>query len=144
MKRHESLAPLSREHHTALILAQILKKGAPAYKGLPTETAEKIMYAKNIFHSSLQEHFRKEELLIDKVGHFHPDIEKLGKEIYLEHAQLTRSFLNLGISADIEDSMDILGHTLEAHIRKEERILFPLIQEYCPENELANMSLLLQ
>jgi len=34
MKRHEALAPFSREHHGALILAQVMKKGAPAYKGI--------------------------------------------------------------------------------------------------------------
>ena len=41
MKRHEALAPLSREHHGTLILAQLLKKGAPVYKGLPdTDTGK--------------------------------------------------------------------------------------------------------
>jgi iron-sulfur cluster repair protein YtfE (RIC family) len=143
MKRHDSLAPLSREHHEALILAQLLKRSAPAYKGLPTGSAEKIMYAKNIFHNSLREHFKKEELLIGKVRHCHASIEKLGKEICLEHAQLANSFLRLGTSADIEDSMDKLGIALDNHIRKEERVLFPLIQEHCSEKELQEIALLI-
>lgn len=113
------------------------------YKGLPTEIAEKIIYAKNIFHNSLREHFKKEELMIGKVVHKHETLGKLGKEICLEHAQLTNAFLRLGTSADIEDSMDKLGIALDLHIRKEERVLFPLIQEHCSEKELQEITLLL-
>lgn len=144
MKRHESLAPLSREHHEALILAQLLKKTAPVYKGLPTGTADKIMYAKKMFLNTLQAHFKKEELLIDKVRHCHSEIEKIGKEICLEHKQLTVSFLSLGFSSDLQDGMDKLGNALDAHIRKEERVLFPLIQQHCPKEELEMLAFLLQ
>ena len=136
MKRHESLAPFSREHHTALILAQLLKKGAPVYKGLPTSAKEKISYAINLFHDSLEEHFRKEEALLEIVQHCHEDIGKLGKEIVAEHAQLTEYFLNLDISENPEDSINTLGIALEKHIRKEERVLFPLIQRRCSEEIL--------
>ncbi|MEP7164713.1 MAG: hemerythrin domain-containing protein [Ferruginibacter sp.] len=144
MKRHGTLTPLSREHHSALILAQLLKKGAPAYKGLPTGNAEKIMYAQKMFHNSLKEHFKKEELLINNVQHCHEDIQKLGKEIFIEHEQLTRSFLNLDKATDPVESMDELGSALDAHIRKEERVLFPLVQEHCPEKDLTEISILLQ
>ena len=54
MKRHESLAPLSREHHEGLILAQLLKKGAPAYRGLPTDLAGKLSYAREMFERILE------------------------------------------------------------------------------------------
>ena len=67
MNRHEALAPLSREHHTALILCQLLKKSTPDYKGLPTSPADKAAYAINIFNTLLLPHFRKEEELILKV-----------------------------------------------------------------------------
>ena len=45
MKREEALAPLSREHHSTLILAQLLKKDAPVYHQLPAEPWDKAKYA---------------------------------------------------------------------------------------------------
>ncbi len=144
MKRHENLAPFSREHHAALILAQLLKRGAPVYNGLPTGTAEKISYAINLFHDSLEEHFRKEEILLDIVQHCHDDIRIIGKEIITEHALLTKCFLALEKSDNPIESMNILGVTLEMHIRKEERVLFPLIQLHCSEEVLQKISFLSQ
>ncbi|MEO6490280.1 MAG: hemerythrin domain-containing protein [Ferruginibacter sp.] len=142
MKRHESLAPLSREHHKALILAQLLKKDAPDYKGLPTEPQDKLVYAIGLFNESLKEHFKKEEILIGRVEHCHEDIKQLGKDIKSEHQQFTECFMGLDKVENLADSMDALGRGLEMHIRKEERVLFPLIQKHCPEellNEIASL-----
>ena len=144
MKRHESLAPLSREHHDALILAQLMKKNAPNYNGLPTDNAGKVMYAMNLFNTTLKEHFFREELMLRKVEHCHEDIRIIGQEILQEHEQLTAFFLNLDNAANQEDIMDQLGISLDQHIRKEERILFPLIQQYCSEELLQEVSGLLQ
>ena len=143
MKRHESLAPLSREHHSALILAQLLKKGTPAYKGLPSDIPGKIKYAMGMFNGSLKEHFRKEELLIEKVRHCHADIERSGADIIAEHEHLATLFLNLDRSVNPVDSMDHLGNFLDMHIRKEERVLFPLVQQHCPEEVLKEIEHLL-
>lgn len=143
MKRHEALAPLSREHHEALILAQILKKGAPAYKGLPVDTKEKILYALNMYHSTLKDHFIKEESVIAKVQHAHAKIEMAGKEIIDEHRLLEGLFLSLENSKNPEECMNILGSALENHIRKEERVLFSLIQENISDAELDEVSKML-
>lgn len=141
MKRHESLAPLSREHHAALILAQLLKKDAPAYKGLPNEPGGKAAYALHIYTTTLRDHFIKEEAILDKVKKYHADIEKLSEEITMEHRQLTTDFLSLATAVSLVDALDGLGLALEKHIRKEERILFPLIQEYCPDEILKSFVL---
>lgn len=139
MKRHESLAPFSREHHHALILAQLLKTDAPEYKGLPIDIKGKISYAVNLFHDSLKEHFRKEEIMLDSVQYCHADIRKLREEIIAEHAQLTGYFLALEKSDNPEYSINTLGIALELHIRKEERVLFPLIQQKCSEETLIRI-----
>ena len=136
MKRHETLTPLSREHHGALILARLLRTNAPAYKGLPQDTKGKLLYAINYFKTDLQQHFNKEETLLHYVKKYNRTIEILTGEIILEHLQLTAMFETLEQSNEITLAMDKLGQLLEDHIRKEERILFPLIQEHCPENIL--------
>lgn len=134
MKRHETLAPLSREHHAALILAQLLKINAPAYKGLPENTEDKAVYAANFYIENLQKHFLQEEILLEKVKEYHNEIKKLAAEIINEHQQLKIIFTSLDKSENLAATLDVLGRALENHIRKEERVLFPLIQKHCPED----------
>ena len=133
MKRHEALAPLSREHHHTLILAQLLKKGAPVYKGLPTTAKDKAEYALQQFETIIKKHFQHEETILEKAKDCHADIKRLSKEIANEHQQLTDLFLSLASVPEPVDTMDRLANELESHIRKEERLLFPLLQEHCPE-----------
>jgi iron-sulfur cluster repair protein YtfE (RIC family) len=139
MKRHEALAPLSREHHGALILAQLIKRNAPEYKGLPTTISDKVVYALNFYKTELKTHFKKEELLLKKVKDLHPEIAKLSAEIVAEHEVLKGLFLSLKITFDPEAVLNELGNELDAHIRKEERILFPLIQQHCSEEMLQKI-----
>ena len=143
MKRHEALAPLSRDHHGSLILAQLLKKGAPAYKGLPVDDAGKASYAIRQFEQHIKDHFQQEEEMLEMINTRHKEIERLGKEIRDEHVLLEALFYSLGNSASLQDTMDELGSKLDAHIRKEERELFPLLQQYCSENELQQIHHLL-
>ncbi|HMK03837.1 MAG TPA: hemerythrin domain-containing protein [Ferruginibacter sp.] len=143
MKRHEALAPLSREHHSTLILAQLLKNNAPEYKGLPVIPKEKATYAKQQFDKEIKKHFEQEELMLQKVKDCNPEIAELSVVIINEHEQLTALFLSLERAVDLEETMDELGRKLEEHIRKEERVLFPIIQQYCAEDKLQEISILL-
>lgn len=139
MKRHEALAPLSRDHHSSLILAQLLKKGAPEYKGLPADNAGKLKYALQQFEKHINKHFELEESILKKTANCNEAISRLGDEIMYEHEQLVTLFLSLEKEADPEAAMDKLGRLLETHIRKEERDLFPLIQQHCPESILQQI-----
>lgn len=141
MKRHQNLAPLSREHHGALILARLLKKNAPDYKDLPALPEAKSVYAINYYHQYLMAHFKKEEQMLEMVKGYHGEITLLADEIIKEHHQLNALFTALNESAVSETALDILGTVLENHIRKEERVLFPLIQQYCPEAILETIEL---
>ena len=139
MKRHEALAPLSRDHHGSLILAQLLKKGTPEYKGLPADNAGKLKYAMQQFEQHIKKHFEQEENILKKAANCNEAISRLGDEIVYEHEQLVTLFLSLEKEADPEAAMDKLGRLLETHIRKEERSLFPLMQQYCPESILQQI-----
>ncbi len=137
MKRHESLAPLSREHHDALILAQLLKKNAPSYRGLPADVAGKISYAKKIFEDTLKQHFTDEENILQMVEGISLQVDTMTADILSEHSVLTSMFDALG-AATVE-SLDELGHFLDRHIRKEERELFPLLEKYCDDAMLEKI-----
>ncbi len=144
MKRHEALAPLSREHHQALILAQLLKKNAPVYKGLPELANEKASYATAFFNTDLKLHFVKEEAVFGLVMLVSPEIETVIKELIDEHRVLTALFHSLGEqAAPPVNTMNRLGELLDSHIRKEERVLFPLLQKYCTNDELRKIGELL-
>ncbi|MBS1654586.1 MAG: hemerythrin domain-containing protein [Bacteroidetes bacterium] len=133
MKRHEALAPLSREHHESLILAQLLKINAPVYDGLPVLLNEKIEYALAVYNDHIKDHFKREEAILDKLNGLNEELDWLIAEIKEEHKTVTGYFNSMdAVIPDIE-LMNSTGVALEIHIRKEERLLFPLIQRICNE-----------
>jgi iron-sulfur cluster repair protein YtfE (RIC family) len=143
MKRHEAIAPLSRDHHASLILAQLLKKNAPVYKGLPDKIADKVKYAQELFKNSMKKHFEQEEAMLDLVKGCNAEINTISGEIKTEHKEITALFQSLETAADLKNAMDTLAGALEKHIRKEERILFPLLQLCCSDEQLLEVHKLL-
>ena len=143
MKRDEALAPLSRDHHGSLILAQLLKKDAPVYRELPTEPWDKAKYAQEQFEAHIKAHFRKEEEMLEKVKGCHAAVTVLADEIKNEHQQLAALFSSLTNSTDLVNTMNELAGTLQDHIRKEERILFPMLQQHCTTEQLQEIHELL-
>lgn len=143
MKRHESIAPLSRDHHGSLILAQLLKKNAPVYRDMPDNEKDKARYAQQQFEGHIKKHFEQEEAIMKLVKGSHTEINTLASEIKREHRELTALFHSLESATDLETVMDTLAIALETHIRKEERILFPLLQQHCSEELLQEIHTLL-
>ena len=143
MKRHEAIVPLSRDHHSTLILAQLLKKNAPVYKGLPDTTEGKAKYALELFQNSIQKHFQQEEEMLELAKDCNVEVNTIAREIKTEHRELTALFHSLETAIDLTSTMDTLGVSLEKHIRKEERILFPLLQLHCSDEQFKEISKLL-
>jgi iron-sulfur cluster repair protein YtfE (RIC family) len=92
----------------------------------------------------LQLHFKKEELLMQKVKDLNERLDTLVAEIFREHIELTEAFLSLHQSNNLEKSLHVLGEKLTDHIRKEERVLFPLIEESCTAAMLNELKYLHQ
>ena len=143
MKRHEAIAPLSRDHHGTLLLAQLLKKNAPVYRDLPDNAKDKAKYARQQFEGHIKKHFEQEEKMLELVKGSHAEINTLAEAIKSEHRELTALFQSLDTATDLESSMDTLALALETHIRKEERALFPLLQQHCSEEQLQEIHILL-
>lgn len=144
MKRHESLYSLSHEHHRGLLLAQLIKKNAPKYKGLPNTLRGKVEYILNFYKNDLIKHFRAEEdILFPAVKERNSEIDSLFEEIFEEHNLIKDLVLSLNEDSNHKDTLDKLGNLLTKHIRKEERHLFPLIEEALTDDELENLKKLL-
>ncbi|MFN3695704.1 MAG: hemerythrin domain-containing protein [Ignavibacterium sp.] len=140
MKRHKSIVILSRDHQKGLMLAQLLKKNAPAYKGLPSDIEGKMKYAIETFRSDLNIHFEDEEKILFPVAAGKSnECDQLINELIDEHKFFYEKIPALVNSTELLDEMDLIGCKLEEHIRKEERILFNLIQEILTEDELKSV-----
>lgn len=139
MKRHKSLIPLSQDHHNGLMLAQLIKKGAPKYKGLPTDIMGKVKYVKDSWENELKQHFENEEKILFPVMKGKDDgIDILIEDILEEHNKIRSLVADLSKTENYETALNDLGILLEGHIRKEERQLFVKIQALF-ENELNDL-----
>lgn len=143
MKRHPSLAHLSRDHHGALLLARLLQKNAPAFTTLPTGTKDKALYAVKFYEDELVKHFEEEEKALKLTIGVNDALDLLVQTIFQEHQQLHSMFKSIKDHPDIITHLDETGKVLEKHIRKEERELFPLIEESCGEALMSKIDKLL-
>lgn len=144
MKRHSALINLSREHHAALILAQILKKDGPNFKDLPTDDEGKRNYTISFYKTDLAKHFQfEEEILFPFVNKQSDLLIEQSAQLISEHKKLKSLIQKLLIPGNLESLLDKIGVLLEKHIRFEERVYFQKVQEIFPGSELDELSNLL-
>ncbi len=145
LKRHKALQPLSRDHHQGLVLAQILKKGAPQYKGMPSTIEGKKEYTVLFYSSDLIRHFKdEEEILFPIVKGRSSMVDNLINEIIDEHRKIENLISEIQNTDDLEKILNDFGILLEKHIRKEERELFNVIEKLLSENELSEIEIKLK
>ena len=133
MQRHPTLVPLSQEHQRLLFVCRYLKQDAAPYEGFPLETDAKLAYIVNVFQEVMVPHIQKEEYLFEVCLGKNKEIDILIEELMLDHQRISRMYSALTENADMILAMDLLARSLEAHIRKEERVLFEKIQAELPE-----------
>lgn len=144
MRRHESLMPLSRDHHDGLIAAQLLKKGAAKYKGMPEDFEGKSKYIVDFYYNHLVPHFEdEEEKLFPLIKSIDVEIDSMLNEIIQEHNLIKNHIKAVEENTHTIESLDKLGNLLDSHIRKEERILFELIQDKCSSQLLDKIKIVL-
>ncbi|NLR81264.1 hemerythrin domain-containing protein [Chitinophaga eiseniae] len=133
MQRHSSLLPLSHEHKRLLFVCRYLKKDAAPYEGFPLETQARFEYIVKVFQELMVPHIQKEEYLFEKCVGKNVAIDAMIKELQEEHLVISRMYSTLTDSTDLDTAMDALARSLEAHIRKEEREFFELLQRELPQ-----------
>ena len=145
MKRHQSLLTFSRQHHTVLLLAQIIKKDAPPYRGMPEKISEKVDFLKAKYRLEIEKHFHAEEnILFPFLTGKNTVIDELIVDLIKDHKKLAENIVMLDTHSDSEKLLDETGCLLERHIRKEERVLFQKIQQVLSEEELNELEKLLR
>lgn len=115
MKRNPHLVPLSRDHHTALLFCWKIRQGLQ----LNIAPERLAAYADYFFVQHLSAHFDEEEKLL-----FLDKTDPLVLRAIKEH-DLIRQII---CSSKSKDNLILLAQTLDDHIRFEERILFPHLE----------------
>lgn len=129
LKRIEELRYLSHDHHHGLLLCWKIKTGFA--KGISAERIKK--YCDWFFTNYLKHHFEVEEAVVFSVlGNAHPKVKKALDE----HQRLIKLFES---QEDIEGNLKQIQDLLNKHIRFEERVLFPLIQEKATLEQLQKI-----
>lgn len=150
MKRGTALIQLSREHHTALVLAKqaqrqglLLEEG----QGASLEVVNFMQTLPSRFLAELEPHFQIEEtLLLNELEaftsgtHTQETVEKaqqLAQRTRHEHHALRE--LTQRITQQDFSSLIPWGELLAAHVRFEERELFDFIEAVFPPQTLKKM-----
>ncbi len=125
MKRNAVLQPLSREHHTALSLGNACLRAAQSGDhALIKQSCERALqhYARE-----LDMHFNTEELTLLPLLKT-DETRLLAQRTLREHQQLRG--LQEGLRLNHTASLLEFGQLLMAHVRFEERELFPALEQY--------------
>lgn len=133
-KRHESLVPLARDHHEGLILALQLQQGKNALEHLWShDPVWQANYVRDFYTQHLLPHFTAEEQALFPLAKEHvKESIPLVDELIAQHRAMEQrvSMLNSNSGAELEEQLRQFGTLLEDHIRKEDRILFPMFEEH--------------
>lgn len=123
MKRNPVLQPLSREHHTALVLAKACERAARSGdEEMVRKTCQRAIRA---FFDELEPHFQIEEKSLLPLLRS-AETQPLTEQTWADHQQL-RALLD-GLRRGDAGALDSFGQCLAAHVRFEERALFPAIE----------------
>jgi hemerythrin-like domain-containing protein len=136
VKRSAALASLSRDHHQALVVAQALRRASDA----TAEDARSTFLTYWTDHG--ERHFRLEEKLLFPAYAAYGDphdprvLRALG-----EHTMIRcRADALAAAPTAAPAALERLGVELAAHVRLEEREVFPLIERVMPSDALESVA----
>lgn len=139
IKRHDAIAPLSRHHHHVLVMSlKISKLGINPSQDEVQALRDEI---KSLWVTGGQEHFREEEeILLPAYARYASINQQVIIEMLLEHVEIRSLIYAIDQEqANLVENIRKLGVMLEQHVRKEERIIFPLIEAALPEDVLQQL-----
>lgn len=135
MKRNKNLVELSKDHHHGLLLGWKIKQGLK----LDVSLEEMINYIRHFATGALFPHFDEEE---NQLLPFIDAEDPFRKRTLKEHQQLKELIASLSGSSTQETLLGLAAQ-LEAHIRFEERELFPYMETWLSEEQLEEIGKLI-
>lgn len=137
MKRHPSLASLSRDHHHALVLARDARRLLPEHG---QDTRAFIAELRRRFDAELAPHFAIEEReLVGRSVALGEPLASLAARVVADHDAL-RAFVASLEPPSLTSQCEAFGARLESHVRFEEREWFPALEEHLGSDALARLA----
>ena len=144
MKRTPELRTLSEDHHHGLVQARKLRRATEADEADSLEAAVKRFL--DFWQRDTALHFRKEEeVLLPVIARYGGDLSREPLlEMIEDHARIRGLVMQLSDEAmdgNVRlETLHKIAERLEAHIRLEERVVFPLIEESLSEAALTELA----
>jgi iron-sulfur cluster repair protein YtfE (RIC family) len=143
-RRHESLIPLSREHHYGLLVCLRIHRGIEKHKAdldWLSQRAEKVI---RFFESDLKTHFAVEETIVFPAMSEIEETSTVIEKLIEEHRAITSLIQRLQQVRGLLQLSRLLrefANLLEAHIRREERVLFPCYERNIPPQQAGQVKI---
>lgn len=134
-KRHDSLIPLSREHHYGLMLCLRIHRGLQAHGHDSAWLEKKRQQAVRFFQSEMLAHFEAEEEVLFPAMRSLPGAVQIVDQLVSEHRKLEEAIERLREVQEgaVAAALNAFADLLESHIRREERALFPIYERRAPK-----------
>ncbi len=136
IRRSPQLAPLSREHHEGLLAVWKIRQGVKHGAGHKRIAA----YITWFWENELAQHFKKEENIV--APHL-PANHSLVAKLFCDHEEV-EALIHVTAMIPDEDIFIQLTDGLEAHIRFEERELFPFVETHLSNDILDTLQFQLE
>lgn len=130
IKRNENIIPLSKDHHTTLLFCWKLKQGAR----LQSDPEVMKKYVDYFWKEHMVDHFREEEEIL-----FAPAGGEMVQRAITEHQQIKGQVERIRVAEGepLKSELLKLAELVDAHVRFEERQLFPHLEETIGADQLA-------
>lgn len=144
MKRTPELRTLSEDHHHGLVHARRLRRAAEGDEVNSAESAAKEFL--DFWQKDTAIHFRKEEevLLPVMARHGGDVVQDPLVEMLAQHARIRGLVMRLSdevVGGNVwPETIQSIGDLLEEHIRFEEQVVFPLVEESLSESALMELA----
>jgi hypothetical protein len=125
MRRSAALAPLSRDHHHALVIASALTRAGEA-----TARSSAMLFADFVLEHEARHFAVKESLLLPALP-AGDRARALTERVLADHRYLRDAAQQLRLASVLPDTdlLRSIGARLRAHVQLEERELFPYLEE---------------
>ena len=136
MKRADALRALSSDHQHALAVALKLRRATA------DDAADARKEFLEFWRAEGALHFRVEEdVLLPAAAHRVDPADAAVVRVLTDHVRIRRRADELeAAESEAPEELNSLGESLSDHVRHEERVLFPLIEEALSEDELVKLA----
>ncbi len=138
MKRSAALAPLSRDHHHALVVARELSRCDEATAGAAADRFTAFLSEHELKHFAVEEQVLLPAIPPDEAA------RALAQEMLDDHEYLRTQCSRVRAGEVTPGLLHEIGARLRAHVQMEERRLFPYLEEALDADALAAIGARLQ